>query len=97
MLKDADGKHYLMYGGWAHCNIAQLKEDFTGFVPFTDGTTFKSITPLGYVEGPVMFRRQGKYYFMWSEGDWTGSGYSVAYAVGDAPFGPFRRVGKVLQ
>ena len=97
VFKDADGKHYLVYGGWAHCNIAQLKEDFTGFVPFTNGTVFKSITPPGYVEGPVMFRRQGKYYFMWSEGDWTGPGYSVAYAVGDSPFGPFRRVGKVLQ
>ena len=97
VFKDVDGKYYLVYGGWQHCNIAQLKDDFTGFVPFADGTTFKSITPAGYVEGPVMFRRQGKYYFMWSEGDWTGPDYCVAYAVGDSPFGPFKRVGKVLQ
>ena len=97
VFKDGDGKYYLVYGGWQHCNIAQLNDDFTGFVPFADGTTFRAITPEGYVEGPVMFRRQGKYYFMWSEGEWTGSSYSVAYAVGDSPFGPFRRVGKVLQ
>lgn len=97
VFKDADGKYYLVYGGWQHCNIARLKDDFTGFAPFADGTVFKPITPQGYVEGPVMFRRRGKYYFMWSEGDWTGPEYSVAYAVGDSPFGPFRRVGKVLR
>ena len=97
VFKDTDGKYYLVYGGWQHCNIARLKSDFTGFVPFADGTVFKSITPPGYVEGPVLFRRQGKYYFMWSEGDWTGPDYSVAYAVADSPFGPFRRAGKVLQ
>ena len=97
VFKDVDGKYYLIYGGWQHCNIAQLKDDFTGFVPFADGTVFKSITPQHYVEGPVMFRRQGKYYFMWSEGGWTGPDYSVAYAVGTSPFGPFERVGKVLQ
>ncbi|WP_460583734.1 glycoside hydrolase family 43 protein [Hymenobacter arcticus] len=97
VFKDTDGKYYLIYGGWQHCNIAQLKDDFTGFVPFADGKVFKSITPDKYVEGPLMFRRQGKYYFMWSEGGWTGPDYSVAYAVGSSAFGPFRRVGKVLQ
>jgi beta-xylosidase len=96
VFKDADGQYYLLYGGWQHCNIARLKDDFTGFLPFADGTVFKSITPQNYVEGPLMFRRQGKYYFMWSEGGWTGPDYSVAYAVGDSPFGPFRRGGKIL-
>ena len=97
VFKDADGTHYLIYGGWRHCNIAKLNDDFTGFVPFGDGTTFREITPQGYVEGPFMFLRGGKYYFMWSEGGWTGPNYSVAYAVADSPFGPFKRVGKVLK
>jgi beta-xylosidase len=44
-----------------------------------------------------MFIRNGKYYFMWSEGGWTGPDYSVAYAISDSPFGPFKRVGKILQ
>jgi beta-xylosidase len=96
VFKDVDGKYYLIYGGWQHCNIARLKDDFTGFLPMADGTVFKSITPQNYVEGPLMFRRQGKYYFMWSEGGWTGPDYSVAYAVSDSPFGPFQRVGKIL-
>ncbi len=97
VFKDKDGQYYMIYGGWSHCNIAKLKEDFTGFIPFEDGTTFKEITPKGYVEGPIMFIRNGKYYFMWSEGGWTGPDYSVAYAIADSPFGPFERVGKILQ
>lgn len=97
VFKDQDGKHYLIYGGWRHCNIARLNEDYTGFIPFEDGSTFKEITPDNYVEGPFMFIRDGKYYFMWSEGGWTGPDYSVAYAIADSPFGPFERVGKILQ
>ena len=97
VFKDRDGAWYIAYGGWRHCNIARLKDDFTGFVPFADGTTFKEITPQGYVEGAYMLLKDGKYYFMWSEGGWTGPSYAVAYAVGQTPFGPFERVGKILQ
>ena len=97
VFKDKDGQHYLIYGGWRHCNIAKLNDDFSGFIPFDDGTTFKEITPEGYVEGPFMFIRNGKYYFMWSEGGWTGPDYSVAYAIADSPFGPFKRIDKILK
>ncbi len=97
VFHDQDGQDYLIYGGWKHCNIAHLKADFTGFEPFTDGTTFKEITPDSYVEGPFMFLRNGKYYFMWSEGAWGGPNYCVAYAMADSPFGPFKRIGKILQ
>jgi len=97
IFKDHDGQYYIIYGGWQHCNIAKLNKDFTGFIPFEDGTTFKSITPEDYVEGSVMFTRKGKYYLMWSEGDWTGPNYRVAYAIGDKPTGPFKRIGVVLQ
>ena len=44
-----------------------------------------------------MLLKDGKYYFMWSEGGWTGPNYAVAYAIGTSPFGPFERVGKILQ
>ena len=97
VFRDKDGQHYLIYGGWRHCNIAKLKDDFTGFIPFNDSATFKEITPDGYVEGPFMFIRNGKYYFMWSEGGWTGPDYCVAYAIADSPFDPFKRIGKILQ
>lgn len=94
---DKDGTYYMIYGGWRHCNIVKLKDDFTGFLPHSDGTLFKEITPEGYVEGPFMFIRNGKYYFMWSEGGWTGPNYQVAYAIADSPFGPFKRIGVVLK
>ncbi|MEP7253902.1 MAG: glycoside hydrolase family 43 protein [Ginsengibacter sp.] len=97
VFHDKDGKYYIIYGGWKHCNIAKLKDDFTGFIPFEDGNIFKEITPENYVEGPMMFIRNNKYYFMWSEGGWTGPDYCVAYAVSESPFGPFKRVGKILQ
>ena len=92
-----NGEYYMYYGGWGHCNVVRLKDDFTGIQPFDDGTLYKEITPEHYVEGPFVFKRNNKYYFMWSEGDWGGPHYSVAYAISDSPFGPFKRIGKVLQ
>ena len=97
VFKDKDGQYYLIYGGWSHCNIAKLNKDFTGFVAYPDGSTFKEITPEGYVEGSFMFIRNGKYYFMWSEGGWTGPNYYVAYAMADSPLGPFKRIGRILN
>ena len=97
VFKDTDGRFYIIYGGWGHCNIAKLKSDFTGVEPFADGEVYKSITPKDYIEGPVMFKRKGKYYLMWSEGGWTGPDYRVAYAIGDTPFGPFKRIDVVLK
>ena len=92
-----NGTYYMYYGGWGHCNVVKLNDDFTGFVPFEDGEIYKEVTPENYVEGPFMFKKDGKYYFMWSEGGWTGPDYCVAYAISDSPFGPFQRIGKILQ
>jgi beta-xylosidase len=97
VFHDKDGRYYMIYGGWGRCNITRLKDDFTGLLPFDDGTVYKEITPKGYVEGPFMFIRNNKYYFMWSEGGWGGPNYRVAYAISDSPFGPFERIGTVLQ
>ncbi|MBE7177121.1 MAG: family 43 glycosylhydrolase [Mucilaginibacter polytrichastri] len=97
VFKDTDGTYYMIYGGWGHCNIVKLKDDFTGFEPDKHGKEFTEITPENYVEGPFMFMRNGKYYFMWSEGGWGGPDYKVAYAIADSPFGPFKRIGTVLQ
>ena len=97
VFHDDDGTYYMYYGGWRHCNIVKLNDDFTGLVPFEDGEIYKEVTPESYVEGPFMFKKNGKYYFMWSEGGWGGPDYSVAYAIADSPFGPFERIGKILQ
>ena len=92
-----DGNWYMYYGGWKHCNMVRLAEDFKSLIPFDDGDMYKEVTPENYVEGPFMLVRDGKYYFMWSEGGWTRSDYCVAYAISDSPFGPFKRIGKILE
>lgn len=30
VLRDTDGAYGIVYGGWRHCNIARLNDDFTG-------------------------------------------------------------------
>ena len=97
VYRDDDGTWYMYYGGWGHCNLVRLADDFRSLVPFADGDLYKEVTPKDYVEGPFMFKRDGKYYFMWSEGGWTGPDYCVAYAIADSPFGPFNRVATILQ
>jgi beta-glucosidase len=77
--------------------MAKLNDDFTGFVPFEDGQIFHEVTPADYVEGPFMFIKDGKYYFMWSEGKWTKDNYRVAYAIADSPHGPFEKRGVILE
>lgn len=97
VFKDVDGTFYMYYGGWSHCNVVRLSDDFTRLVPFADGELYKEVTPENYVEGSVMFMRGGRYYFMWSEGAWTGPDYCVSYAIADNPLGPFKREGKILE
>lgn len=97
VFKDDDGQYYMYYGGWGHCNIVKMAPDLLSIVPFEDGTIYKEVTPQNYTEGPFMLKRNGKYYFMWSEGGWGNSDYCVAYAIADSPFGPFERVGKILE
>lgn len=96
VFKDDDGEWYMYYGGWGHCNMVRLNDDFTALQPWDDGSYYREVTPQGYTEGPFMLKRDGKYYFMWSEGGWGGPDYSVAYSMSDSPYGPFERVGKIL-
>jgi len=97
VFKDKDESYYIIYGGWGRCNIGRLNNDFTGLIPFDNGDLVKEITPEKYVEGPTKFIRNGKYYFMWSEGGWTNGTYKVAYAIGESVFGPFKRIETILE
>src|SRR5690606_24219813 len=92
-----DSTYYMYYEGWRHCNVVLIKNDFAGIRPFPDGELYKEVTPEGYVEGPFMFKKDGKYYFMWSEGGWGGPHYKVAYAITDNPLGPFERINTILE
>jgi beta-xylosidase len=97
VFKDTDNQYYIIYGGWGHCNIGKLNAGFTSLMPFANGDTVKEVTPERYVEGPFMFLRNGKYYLMWSEGNWTDGSYQVAYAMADSPIGPFKKLNTVLK
>jgi hypothetical protein len=94
---DDDGQAYLYYGGHGHCNVVKLNQDMISIGMFGDGSTYKEITPEGYVEGALMFKRNGKYYMMWSEGGWTGPDYRVSYAIAAGPTGPFDKLGTILS
>lgn len=91
------GVWYIVYGGWGKCNIAMLKDDFSGVKENKDGGKFQDITPEGYVEGPVIFKRKQLYYFMWSEGSWGDDSYQVAYGISDKVTGPYKKMGVVLK
>ncbi|MBM7115037.1 family 43 glycosylhydrolase [Archangium primigenium] len=90
---DDDGQAYLYYGGWGHCNVVKVNSDMISL----DTSSFKEITPSGYVEGALMFKRKGKYYLMWSEGGWTGPDYRVSYSIANSPLGPFPKLGTILS
>ncbi|MFD9702100.1 glycoside hydrolase family 43 protein [Lentzea sp. NPDC059081] len=93
---DTDGQAYMYYGGWGHANVVKLNADMTSLGQFADGSTFKEITPANFTEGSQMFKKDGKYYFMWSEDGWTGPNYAVSYAISDSPTGPFTKISRVL-
>jgi len=97
VFKDDDGEYYMYYDGWGHCNVVRMSADLLGIIPFADGEVYKEVTPEHYVEGPFMLKRNGRYYFMWSEGGWGQPDYCVSYAISDSPLGPFRRIGKILE
>src|SRR5260370_32048521 len=54
VFKDRDGSYYITYGGWRRVSMTKPNDDFTGFIPFANGTTFKEITPKRYVEGSLI-------------------------------------------
>jgi hypothetical protein len=47
---DSSLNWYMYYGGWGHCNVVRLNANFSGLLPFPDGTFYKEITPPEYVE-----------------------------------------------
>lgn len=81
---DDDGSAYL-YWGQGRCKVVQLNDDMISF----DMAEVLDITPPGYNEGPFIHKRKGVYYFTWSEYDTRDPRYSVAYATGPSPLGPF--------
>jgi large repetitive protein len=88
---DDDGTAYLYFGSGG-ARVVKLNADMTSFTGAP-----QNITPSGFNEGSVMFKRSGTYYFMWSEHDTRSVTYQVAYGRAQSPLGPFNRIGVILQ
>lgn len=87
----------MYYGGWGHCNVVRLKEDFTGIRPFRRRGALQGDHPRTLYRGAVPVRTQGKILFHVVRGSLDGPDYSVAYAVSDSPLGPFERIGTIMR
>jgi hypothetical protein len=92
VFTDDDGQSYL-YWGQGVARAGRLNADMVSFDP----AQVRVITPAGYNEAPFVFKRNGTYYFMWSENDTRSEDYRVAYATGTSPLGPWTKRGVVLQ
>ena len=77
------GEYYMYYGGWGHCNVVRLKEDFTGIRPFDDRGALQGDHPRTLYRGAVPVRTQGKILFHVVRGSLDGPRL----------FGGLRRVG----
>ncbi len=81
---DDDGQAYLYYGQ-GNLYVYKLKPDMITL----DGPPAK-MTPPRFNEGIFVIKRQGLYYFMWSENDARDERYQVAYGTSTSPLGPIQ-------
>ncbi|MFG2935875.1 family 43 glycosylhydrolase [Streptomyces sp. NPDC048282] len=92
VFTDDDGQSYLYFGN-GHAYVVPLNADMTSI----DTAKVQDITPSGYNEGSFVIKRNGTYYFMWSENDTRDENYRVAYATGPSPTGPWTKRGVILS
>jgi beta-xylosidase len=88
------GKAYLYAGGSAGAKLRvwELNPDMISIareVPVA--------TPPQFTEGAFVHKRAGTYYLSYSHGRWNGPDYSVHYATGRSPIGPWTYRGTILS
>ena len=82
---DDDGQAYLYYGNGIPV-VQKLAKDMISFT-----STPRAIKGLrDFREGIVVFKRNGKYYFMWSIDDARSPDYRVGWGISNSPFGPVK-------
>lgn len=109
VLVDDDGQAYL-YFGCRNAKVVKLAPALTGLAgPIEPVTLLEAngspvpvaapdtnpVLPEGYGEAPFVFKRDGKYYFVYSNG-WAPES-TLVYAIGTSPMGPFTYAGKVME
>lgn len=82
---DDDGQAYLYFGNGHRMQVFKLKPDMVTL----DGDPVEIPLP-EFREGIVVFKRNGKYYFMWSIDDARSPDYRVGWGISDSPLGPVR-------
>jgi beta-xylosidase len=83
---DDDGQGYLYFGnGNERGHVYKLKPDMITL----DGDAH-AIPMKDFREGVVVFKRKGKYYFMWSIDDARSPNYRVGWGTADSPLGPVK-------
>ncbi|MFF4059543.1 family 43 glycosylhydrolase [Streptomyces sp. NPDC001668] len=92
VFTDDDGTPYLYWGN-GHGYVVPLNDDMVSYDP----SKIEDITPDNFREGSFVIKRNGTYYFMWSEDDTRSENYHVAYATGPSPLGPWTKKGTILS
>lgn len=109
VLLDDDGSAYL-YFGCRFAKVVKLAPSLTALAgPVQDITLLdpqgnpvpvaapekQPALPMGYGEAPFLFKREGRYYFVYSNG-WAKES-TLVYATGSSPTGPFTYQGEVMK
>ncbi|MFI2433721.1 family 43 glycosylhydrolase [Streptomyces sp. NPDC018693] len=92
VFTDDDGQAYLYWGN-GRGYVVPLNDDMVSY----DASRIEEITPDDFREGSFVIKRNGTYYFMWSEDDTRSENYHVAYATGPSPLGPWTKRGTILS
>ncbi|MCL7762593.1 family 43 glycosylhydrolase [Polaribacter sp. Z014] len=93
LLLDDDNKAYLYFGGGQELFVAPLKENMN---EITQKPIKIEGLPAGYKEGSFCFKKEGVYYFTFAH-VFPNEGYTIGYATGDNPLGPFVYQGKIMD
>lgn len=82
---DDDGQAYLYWGNGKEANVVKLRPDMITLEGDVHAMPMKD-----FREGIVVFKRHGKYYFMWSIDDARSPNYRVGWGTADSPLGPVK-------
>lgn len=89
---DDDGQAYLYWGnGYERANAYRLSRDMRRVEGELIDIAIKGTSSgvvVDFREGVVVFKRAGRYYFMWSVDDARSDDYRVAHGWADSPLGP---------
>lgn len=91
VFTDDDGQSYIYWGNM-RLYAAKLSDDMMSI----EGDII-DITPQNFREASFVIKRNGTYYFFWSENDTGDYRYEVRYGTSDSPMGPIEGNTRILS